>query len=142
MGLAPHTDSSLITLLHQSSNATGLQISGDGGNLWIPVNPIPGALTVNVGDLMHIATNGRFKTALHRAVVNRTRHRVSMAYFYGTPQEVKISPPMKLVDVDHPLLYQPVTWKEYLDAKGKYFNRALEFIKCEALFIADRCRQL
>ncbi|CAL1359384.1 unnamed protein product [Linum trigynum] len=142
MGLAPHTDSSLITLLHQSSNATGLQISGDGGNLWIPVNPIPGALTVNVGDLMHIATNGRFKTALHRAVVNMTRHRVSMAYFYGTPQEVKISPPMKLVDVDHPLLYQPVTWKEYLDAKGKYFNRALEFIKCEALFIADRCRQL
>ncbi|KAK2645801.1 hypothetical protein Ddye_020996 [Dipteronia dyeriana] len=49
-------------------------------------------------------------TALHRALVNQTRHRLSIAYCYG-PKDVNISPSIKLVDHDHPILYRPVTWK-------------------------------
>ncbi|KAF5748626.1 gibberellin 3-beta-dioxygenase 3-like [Tripterygium wilfordii] len=128
MGLAPHTDSSLLTLLYQS-NTNGLQILKDDSIGWVPVDPVNGALVVNVGDLMHIVSNGRFKSALHRAVVNKTRHRISIAYFYGPPREVKISPLMKLIDYDHPPVYRAVTWKEYLDAKAVHFNRALEMIK-------------
>ncbi|XP_021674254.2 gibberellin 3-beta-dioxygenase 3-like [Hevea brasiliensis] len=130
MGLPPHTDSSLLTVLHQS-NATGLQVLRDGIG-WVPVHPVDGALVVNVGDLMHIITNGRFKSALHRALVNNTRHRMSIAYFYGPPRDVKISPLMKLIDFDHPNMYRPVTWKEYLDVKATHFDKALEFIKYDA----------
>ena len=54
MGLAPHTDSSLLTLLNQSS-ISGLQVLVDGIR-WVPAHPIPGALVVNVGDLMGSGT--------------------------------------------------------------------------------------
>lgn len=128
MGLAPHTDSSLLTLLYQS-NASGLQVFVDDTLGWVPVNPITGAIVVNVGDLMHIMSNARFKSALHRAVVNKTHHRVSVAYFYGPSRDLKVSPLIKLTDHDHPPLYRPVTWKEYLDAKATHFNKALEVIR-------------
>ncbi|XP_061345301.1 gibberellin 3-beta-dioxygenase 3-like [Gastrolobium bilobum] len=124
MGLGPHTDSSVVTVVYQST-CNGLQVHGDGIG-WMAVQPIPGALVVNVGDLMHILSNGQFKSPLHRAVVNKTRHRISVAYFYGPPKDVKISP---LTDHDHPPLYSPVTWKEYLGAKSMHFNNALELIK-------------
>ncbi|XP_050375449.1 gibberellin 3-beta-dioxygenase 1-like [Argentina anserina] len=127
IGLAPHTDSSIFTVLNQCS-ISGLQVLEEGIG-WVLVHPIPGALVVNVGDLMHILSNGRFKTTMHRAVVNEEHHRISIAYFYGPPYDVKISPPMKLIDQDHPLLYRPVTWKEYLGIKGTHFNWALEKIR-------------
>ena len=128
MGLAPHTDSSLVTLLYQSNSTRGLQVHREGIG-WVPVHPANGALVVNVGDLMHIMSNGRFKSALHRAVVNKTHHRVSVAYFYGPPKDVKISPLIQLMDHGHPPLYRPVTWKEYLDVKATHFNKAPDFIK-------------
>ncbi|KAK0570434.1 hypothetical protein LWI29_001054 [Acer saccharum] len=127
MGLAPHTDSSLLTLLYQT-NISGLQVFRENVG-WVLVNPISGAFVVNVGDLMHIICNGRFKTALHRALVNQTHHRISVAYFYGPPKDVNISPSIKLVDRDHPILYRPVTWKEFLDSKATHFNKALDFIR-------------
>ncbi|GAV88716.1 2OG-FeII_Oxy domain-containing protein/DIOX_N domain-containing protein [Cephalotus follicularis] len=139
MGLAPHTDSSLVTLLYQSSISSGLQVLRDNIE-WVPVHPIDGALVVNAGDLMHIISNGRFKSALHRAVVNKTHHRISIAYFYGPPRDIKISPSVKLIDHDHPILYRPVTWKEYLDAKATHFNKALEFIRHDVL-VANTCNQ-
>ena len=127
MGLGPHTDSSLLTLLYQSST-TGLQVLRDNVG-WVPVHPISGALVVNIGDLMHILSNGQFKSAMHQAVVNKTHHRISAAYFYGPPREVKISPLMKLIDHKHPPLYHPVTWKEYLDAKAMHFNKTLDLLR-------------
>ncbi|XP_027330126.1 gibberellin 3-beta-dioxygenase 1-like [Abrus precatorius] len=128
VGLGPHTDTSLLTVLHQSSGYSGLQILREGIG-WIPVQPIPGALVVNCGDLMHVLTNGRFKNVLHRAVVNKTRHRISVAYIYGPPRDVKISPLTKLTNHGHPPYYGPITWKEYISLKSKHCNNALEFIK-------------
>ncbi|XP_059638059.1 gibberellin 3-beta-dioxygenase 1-like [Cornus florida] len=130
MGLAPHTDSSLMTLVHQS-NTDGLQVLRD-KVAWVNVPPVTGAFVVNVGDLLHIISNGRFKNALHRAVVNNAQHRVSIAYFYGPPKDVKISPLIKLTDPDHPPLYRPVLWKDYLDAKAICFHKALDLIRIDA----------
>lgn len=45
--------------------------------------PFEGALVVNVGDLMHILSNGRFRSVGNRAVVKGCKHRVSVAYLYG-----------------------------------------------------------
>ncbi|KAF5482091.1 hypothetical protein F2P56_002685 [Juglans regia] len=127
MGLAPHTDSSLLTLLYQSCT-NGLQVHKENIG-WAPVHPIAGALVVNVGDLMHILSNGRFKSPMHQVLLTKSCHRISMAYFYGPPVDVKISPLMNMIDHKHPALYRPVTWKEYLDAKAMHFNQAFEFIR-------------
>ncbi|KDP32333.1 hypothetical protein JCGZ_13258 [Jatropha curcas] len=131
MGLAPHTDSTLLTLVHQN-NASGLQVFREGSG-WVPVHPVDGALVVNIGDLMQILSNGRFKSVLHRAVVNETYHRTSVVHFYGPPMDAEVSPLMHLIDFDHPVLYRAVSWKEYLDAKKIHFDKTLDFIKQDAL---------
>lgn len=127
MGLAAHTDSTLFTILHQN-NTSGLQVQKEGIG-WVTVPPIPGTLVVNVGDLIHILSNGLYSSVLHRAMVNRTQHRLSIAYLFGPPSNVKISPLSKLIDNVHPPLYRPVTWSEYLGTKAKYFNKALLFVR-------------
>uniref|UniRef100_A0A6N2KDQ3 gibberellin 3beta-dioxygenase n=1 Tax=Salix viminalis TaxID=40686 RepID=A0A6N2KDQ3_SALVM len=127
MGLAAHTDSTLLTILHQS-NTSGLQVLKEGIG-WVTVPPIPGGLVVNVGDLLHILSNGLYPSVLHRAVVNRTKHRLSIAFLYGPPSSVPISPLQKLVGPHHPPLYRPITWNEYLGTKAKYFNKALSSMR-------------
>ncbi|KAJ4952796.1 hypothetical protein NE237_029628 [Protea cynaroides] len=123
MGLAAHTDSTLLTILYQNSTS-GLQVLRDGAG-WVTVPPLAGGLVVNIGDLLHILSNGEYRTVLHRAVVNRTHHRLSIVYFSGPPTNVQISPLSRLV----PPLYRPVTWTEYLGAKAKHFNNALSSIR-------------
>ncbi|XP_076916666.1 gibberellin 3-beta-dioxygenase 1-like [Bidens hawaiensis] len=127
MGLAAHTDSTLLTILHQN-NTSGLQAHKEGTG-WVSVPPIPGALVINVGDLLHILSNGLYPSVLHRAMVNRTQHRLSVAYLYGPPSNVQISPLSKLIDQVHPPLYRPVTWSEYLGTKAKHFNKALSSVR-------------
>ncbi|KAE8669155.1 LisH dimerization motif,WD40/YVTN repeat-like-containing domain isoform 1 [Hibiscus syriacus] len=118
----------VLQLNSYPSNINGLQVYKDGVG-WVGIEPVEGALVVNVGDLMHIVSNGQFKSVLHRAVVNKTCHRVSTAFFYGTPWDAKVSPLKKLVDSDHPPLYRPVKWKEYLQIKKTDFSSALESIR-------------
>ncbi|PRQ21177.1 putative gibberellin 3-beta-dioxygenase [Rosa chinensis] len=122
MGLVDHTDSNLLSIVHQG-NISGLQVLRDGG--WIMIPPIPSALVINVGDLIHILSNGLYHNVFHRAVVNRTHHRVSVAYLYGPPISAEISPLSKLVGPSHPPLYPSVTWKEYLGIKAKFNNKTL-----------------
>jgi gibberellin 3-beta-dioxygenase len=117
MGLAAHTDSTLLTILHQN-NTSGLQVLREGTG-WVTVPPLPGALVVN----------GLYPSVLHRAVVNRTRYRLSIAYLYGPPASVKISPVQKLLGPRNPPLYRPVTWNEYLGTKAKHFNKALSSVR-------------
>lgn len=54
-GLQGHTDPSIITLLHQDA-VGGLQICFKDGT-WHGVQPIEGALVVNVGDYLQVRTS-------------------------------------------------------------------------------------
>ncbi|KAJ1433888.1 Oxoglutarate/iron-dependent dioxygenase [Sesbania bispinosa] len=127
MGLAPHTDSTLLTVLYQN-NISGLQVQRDGSG-WVTVPPLPGALVINVGDLLHILSNGLYPSVLHRVLVNRTRQRFSVAYLYGPQPNVEICPHAKLVGPTQPPLYRSVTWNEYLGTKAKHFNKALSSVR-------------
>ncbi|CAN8231096.1 unnamed protein product [Cochlearia groenlandica] len=127
MGLAPHTDSSLLTILYQG-NIPEIQSIEEEGSRWIGVEPIKGGLVVIMGDLSHIISNGRFKTTMHRAVVNKTNHRVSAAYFFGPPKNLKIGP--LICDKNHPPMYRRLIWEEYLAAKATHFNKALTLFRC------------
>ncbi|TKY74683.1 Gibberellin 3-beta-dioxygenase 1 [Spatholobus suberectus] len=126
MGLAPHTDTSLFTILHQSPT-TGLQIFKEGKG-WVPVHPHPNALVVNTGDLLHIISNARFRCALHRVTVNSTRKRYSAAYFYSPPIDYVVSP-FVTRDLNNSVArFRSVTVKEYIGIKAKNFGEALSLI--------------
>ncbi|KAL6334347.1 hypothetical protein AAG906_014748 [Vitis piasezkii] len=127
MGLAEHTDSSLLTILYQGSTS-GLQVVLEGSG-WITVPPLPGALVVNIGDLLHILSNAAFPSVLHRAMVNNSKQRISVAYFYGPPATIPVAPIPKLVDSSHPPVYRSVTWSEFLATKAKHFNKALSLVR-------------
>ncbi|MED6161087.1 iron ascorbate-dependent oxidoreductase [Stylosanthes scabra] len=127
MGLAPHTDSTLLTILYQN-DVSGLEVLKEGVG-WVAVPPVPGGLVINIGDLFHILSNGSFPSVLHRVLVNRTRQRFSVACLYGPPSNVQIRPHPKLIGPNRPALYRPVTWNEYLATKAKYFNKALSSVQ-------------
>ncbi|GJV50100.1 codeine O-demethylase-like protein [Tanacetum coccineum] len=50
IGLTPHSDASGVTILLQVNDIQGLQVKKDG--IWIPVNFLPDAFIVNVGDIL------------------------------------------------------------------------------------------
>lgn len=53
LGIAPHSDGSALTLLIQvNDDVHGLQIKKD--RQWVPIKPIPGAIIVNIGDVMEV----------------------------------------------------------------------------------------
>jgi isopenicillin N synthase-like dioxygenase len=81
-GVGPHKDAELVTLLLQDSQS-GLQVRLTGG-AWIDIAPRPGALVVNVGELLELASNGYLKATVHRAVSPPIgTERLSAAFFLG-----------------------------------------------------------
>ncbi|KAK4716988.1 hypothetical protein R3W88_015326 [Solanum pinnatisectum] len=131
LGLAPHTDSLFLTILHQTNNTKGLQIlKKDQG--WTSIAPISNdALIVNVGDLLHILSNGEFPSVYHRVLVDQTKHRVSLAYFFGPQVDSTIVPLVsfeKNVGVVVPK-YRKVKVKEYLSLKAKHLEKVFSLIR-------------
>ncbi|XP_022146378.1 gibberellin 3-beta-dioxygenase 2 isoform X1 [Momordica charantia] len=135
MGLGVHSDTSLLTVVYQN-NTKGLQVLRE-GNRWVTVEAVPDRLVVQVGDLLHIMTNGLYPAVLHQAVVNRTRKRQSVVYVFGPPESAEISPLKKLLGPTQPPLYPAITWSEYLGTKAKHFNDTLSFIRLPAPFIGQ-----
>ncbi|XP_010527892.1 PREDICTED: protein DMR6-LIKE OXYGENASE 1-like [Tarenaya hassleriana] len=95
LGMPPHSDYGFLTLLLQD-DVEGLQIlSGDD---WLTVDPIPGSFVVNVGDHLEIFSNGRYKSVLHRVLVNSCKPRISVASLHSFPTNSTVKPWPKIVD--------------------------------------------
>ena len=73
-----HEDINVITLL-LGAEEPGLQVRSRQGQ-WLSVNPAPGSLVVNVGDMLQRLTNGMLRSTTHR-VVNPPRERAGVARF-------------------------------------------------------------
>ncbi|RDX77974.1 Protein SRG1, partial [Mucuna pruriens] len=112
LGLSPHSDTSTITLLMQDDDIIGLEIRHQGG--WVPVTPISNALVVNVGDVIEIWSNGKYKSVEHRAVTNKNKSRTSYALFFCPDNDVDIEPLDHMIDAQNPKLYQKVKYGDYI----------------------------
>lgn len=64
----PHTDSGILTLLHQDSKG-GLEVRSASGK-WVPAPYLTDSMVVNVGDLLARASGGRYVATLHRVRVS------------------------------------------------------------------------
>ncbi|KAL9636311.1 MAG: hypothetical protein Q9164_002893 [Protoblastenia rupestris] len=80
----PHTDSGILTLLHQDSTG-GLEVLSqdhDNNETWLPAPYVPGSIVVNIGDLMSKVSGGRFKATYHRVRSSPGRSRYSVPFFF------------------------------------------------------------
>jgi isopenicillin N synthase-like dioxygenase len=113
IGCGAHTDWGALTLLAQD-DAGGLQVQARDGS-WLNVPPVPGALVVNIGDLMQRWTNDRWPSTMHR-VVNRFsgRDRWSIAYFFDLDADAVVVPLPACVSAAQPSRYAPITAGDHL----------------------------
>jgi isopenicillin N synthase-like dioxygenase len=80
---AAHEDINLITLL-PAATEPGLRVKGL-SDAWVDVYPDPGALIVNIGDMLQEATDFFYKSTTHRVLnpegTDKTKERLSMPLF-------------------------------------------------------------
>ncbi|KAH9621298.1 hypothetical protein KSS87_013289 [Heliosperma pusillum] len=122
VGIASHADPGVFTVLLQDQ-VGGLQVKHD--DKWINVKPIPGALVINVGDLLQILSNGKYTSVDHRVYANPLQEpRVSIAVFSNPgSRENTYGPLPELVSPEEPALYQEFTITEFLK---RFFTKELD----------------
>jgi isopenicillin N synthase-like dioxygenase len=148
IGLRAHTDPHLLTILHQDAIA-GLQVHIDDEWITVKPRPDCFVVNVGdlfqvrthhhflssrfemgmrAGVLMErvwclglqVLSNTRYKSVLHRAAVNGTSKRLSLACFLNPPLDATVEAPAELVSAARPQVYRPFTWGEYLSNAYKF----------------------
>nr|GEV87929.1 protein DMR6-like oxygenase 2-like [Tanacetum cinerariifolium] len=130
LGLPPHSDYGLLTLLLQDQ-VEGLQIQHNGK--WVTVKPIPNSFVVNIGDQFEIFSNGRFKSVVHRVAVNSTRSRLSVASLHSLQTNRNVTPSPKLIDESNPRRYQDTSYADFLDHLSSSDFKCKRFLESRKL---------
>lgn len=116
-GMGTHTDYGIVTVLW-ADRVPGLQVLG-ADRVWHDVQPVEGALLVNLGDVMARWTNDQWLSTLHRVrppIVNGTiRRRRSAAYFHDGNVDAVIHTLPSCVGAGS--RYPPITIGEHLSTK-------------------------
>jgi len=88
-----HTDWGCITVLLADEQVGGLEIRSKDGS-WVPLDPVPGGLIVNLGDLMPYWTRGKVLATPHRVVARQASRarRLSIPYFGLVNRQTVIKP--------------------------------------------------
>ncbi|CAN0879736.1 Probable 2-oxoglutarate-dependent dioxygenase AOP1.2 [Linum grandiflorum] len=111
LGLSPHTDKSIFSILHQN-HIDGLQIKTK-DDVWVDARlNSPTSFIVIAGDALTAWSNDRIPGGCHRVIMNGNETRYSMgigSIYNGT---VPISPAM--ADESRPLIYKPFDHFGYL----------------------------
>ena len=115
LGIHPHTDSGALTVLLQDDCA-GLQV--ENGGRWYLVEPCEGALVVNIGDIVQVWSNDRYRAAPHRVVVDTVRARYSAPFFFNPSGRTIYSPLHSVCDERNPARYRPIVWEEFRAARA------------------------
>ncbi|MGL6236302.1 MAG: isopenicillin N synthase family dioxygenase [Segniliparus sp.] len=82
-GVGAHKDSGVLTLLASAPGSVGLQVDVPGRG-WTDAPTVPGALIVNIGELLQVATGGYLRATSHRVLSPpEGEERVSIPFFYN-----------------------------------------------------------
>lgn len=86
---------------------------------------------------LQVLSNTRYKSVLHRAAVNSSSMRLSLACFLNPPLSATVEAPAELITEERPQVYRPFTWLEYLSNAYK-FHPANGGERHERFFLAQR----
>jgi isopenicillin N synthase-like dioxygenase len=116
-----HTDYGALTILATTEARGGLEARRADG-AWLPVQPGPGELVVNLGDMMQRWTNDRWVSTMHRVAVpddlnDAMSRRMSIGYFMHPNFDAEIACiPTCLGEGEAPK-YAPITAGGHIRAK-------------------------
>jgi isopenicillin N synthase-like dioxygenase len=114
-GVHHHTDAGALTTVYQDDVA-GLQAEHEGE--FVTLEPVPGALYVNLGDLLQVCSNDRYKAPLHRVAVYADRERFSAPFFLNPSYDTTYQPiPEALAPGEAPR-YRPISWSHFRDQRS------------------------
>lgn len=122
-GIAPHTDTSFLTLL-APNEVPGLSIRTQSGN-WISTPVMAEAYLVNGGQLLQRWTNDFFLATPHRAVNRSGGERYALAFFCDSNIDWPIASVPTTVGPDKPPKF-PTTW--YTDYMVHYQKRTYDLL--------------
>lgn len=136
LGTGPHCDPTSLTILHQD-HVGGLEVFVD--QKWHSIRPNPEAFVVNIGDTFMALSNGKYKSCLHRAVVNSETPRKSLAFFLCPKGDTVIRPPSKLVDgLGSPRVYPDFTWSLLLEFTQKHYRADMKTLDSFTKWLQNR----
>lgn len=111
-----HTDFDCLTLLHQRAGQGGLQLCPGKESdelLWTDVEPLPGVITCNIGDMLMRWSDDKLQSTLHRVRMPRADEylgpRYSLPFFCQANKDAIIQGP------EH--IYEPMTADDYLQQR-------------------------
>ncbi len=108
MALHHHTDAGALTILLQDDGG-GLQVSSHGK--WVDIEPIEGAFVINVGDMMQVWSNDRYKAALHRVLPRKELERYSIPFFFNPSYNTDYAP-LESLTLGAPR-YRSINWGSF-----------------------------
>jgi isopenicillin N synthase-like dioxygenase len=131
-GLAPHTDTSFLTLL-APNDVPGLSIRTQSGK-WIDAPAIDNAYVVNGGQMLQRWTNDLFLATPHRAINRSGGERYAIPFFCDSSIDWPIAAVPTTVGPDKPPKY-PTTW--YTDYMTWYQKRNYDVLNTDAQQAAE-----
>lgn len=115
LGVEAHTDVSSLTFIFHNM-VPGLQVLYKGE--WVTAKSVPNSIIMHIGDTIEILSNGRYKSILHRGLVNKDKVRISWAVFCEPPKETIVLKPLaETVTEADPPLYPPRTFAQHMALK-------------------------
>ena len=120
-----HSDLGSLTIIYSDTDIGGIEVlTRDDG--WFRVPRVPGALTVNLGDLMAEWTNDRWVSTSHRVVnpprAQADRARLSLCFFHQPNYDARIECIPSCQGPDNPPRYGATT-------SGAYIKRKLDLTR-------------
>jgi isopenicillin N synthase-like dioxygenase len=111
-----HTDFDCLTLLHQRTGQGGLQLCPGKEHAefaWTDIEPLPGVVTCNIGDMLMRWSDDKLLSTLHRVRMPRADEylgpRYSLPFFCQANKDAVIQGPGKK--------YAPITAHDYLQQR-------------------------
>ncbi|XP_031262486.1 1-aminocyclopropane-1-carboxylate oxidase homolog 12-like isoform X2 [Pistacia vera] len=96
-------------------NIGGLQILRY--NHWVDAPHLQGSLLANVGDILQLISNDKFKSVMHRVVAGSVGNRVSASCFFlpvTSNRDKTFGPVKELLSEVNPPIYREISYSEYI----------------------------
>jgi isopenicillin N synthase-like dioxygenase len=124
LGVHHHSDAGAFTLLYQDAVA-GLQAWHD--DRFELVEPVRGALTVNLGDMLQVWSNDRYRSPVHRVLARADRDRYSAPFFFN-PRYDSVCQPLVDAFGNETTRFRPISWAHFRDQRsaGDYADYGAE----------------